>query len=254
MCRFPNLLLLPRRVFASVRQAEGTTSERPLLQVPKVSAGPSPVITYHPVTVHGGASSVYTSHPKILHSMKSIAADVAASSKSLDDTLRPSSPSSHQLHHQLSVYGGNSGGGNGAAPRLYPHPVVVVVPKQESASSTTASSPCSPPVIMDNSVASSSGGGVGVSNASSTGTSSSCSPGPKGEPDLNIEFDGTTVLCRVCGDKASGFHYGVHSCEGCKCAATFTRAPNETVWSIDAASQCLERYLPVETRLWEKCP
>lgn len=28
-------------------------------------------------------------------------------------------------------------------------------------------------------------------------------------PQLNIE-------CRVCGDKASGFHYGVHACEGCK--------------------------------------
>lgn len=31
-----------------------------------------------------------------------------------------------------------------------------------------------------------------------------------------IEFDGAAILCRVCGDRASGFHYGVHSCEGCK--------------------------------------
>lgn len=31
------------------------------------------------------------------------------------------------------------------------------------------------------------------------------------------------LLCKVCGDVASGFHYGVHACEGCKVRQVPTR-------------------------------
>ncbi|XP_039595226.1 nuclear receptor subfamily 1 group D member 1 [Polypterus senegalus] len=30
------------------------------------------------------------------------------------------------------------------------------------------------------------------------------------------KLHGMVLLCKVCGDVASGFHYGVHACEGCK--------------------------------------
>ncbi|XP_010781453.1 peroxisome proliferator-activated receptor alpha a isoform X1 [Gymnodraco acuticeps] len=38
--------------------------------------------------------------------------------------------------------------------------------------------------------------------------------GAAGGPEEN--FSPLNLECRVCSDKASGFHYGVHACEGCK--------------------------------------
>lgn len=43
----------------------------------------------------------------------------------------------------------------------------------------------------------------------STGASTAAPGSDESFPPLNLE-------CRVCSDKASGFHYGVHACEGCK--------------------------------------
>lgn len=43
----------------------------------------------------------------------------------------------------------------------------------------------------------------------STGASAAAPGSDENFPPLDLE-------CRVCSDKASGFHYGVHACEGCK--------------------------------------
>lgn len=46
---------------------------------------------------------------------------------------------------------------------------------------------------------------------------------------LTLEFNGMVLLCKVCGDVASGFHYGVHACEGCKVRCISSRLPADTV-------------------------
>lgn len=36
-----------------------------------------------------------------------------------------------------------------------------------------------------------------------------------------VKSPGSGPRCSVCGDEASGFHYGVDSCEGCKVTKVF---------------------------------
>lgn len=36
---------------------------------------------------------------------------------------------------------------------------------------------------------------------------------PQCSPDVKVRFD---ELCPVCGDKVSGYHYGLLTCESCK--------------------------------------
>lgn len=50
-------------------------------------------------------------------------------------------------------------------------------------------------------------------NAESAGESASTSVGEIQTPDLKYGFD---ELCPVCGDKVSGYHYGLLTCESCK--------------------------------------
>ncbi|KAL2100575.1 hypothetical protein ACEWY4_002336 [Coilia grayii] len=87
-------------------------------------------------------------------------------------------------------------------------------PRMYASSSSSSSS---------NSSSSGSGSGEEGSSSSSTGGSprrrdegSSARSSPSKSVASLTKLNGMVLLCKVCGDVASGFHYGVHACEGCK--------------------------------------
>lgn len=48
-----------------------------------------------------------------------------------------------------------------------------------------------------------------------------------GQEELSASSTVLTLECRVCADRASGYHYGVHACEGCKVRG---RSEREVWW------------------------
>lgn len=61
------------------------------------------------------------------------------------------------------------------------------------------------------------------------------------KPTINVdEEDGGLQICRVCGDKANGYHFNVMTCEGCKGffrydhPPVFTHLPALTDWSTSS--------------------
>ncbi|XP_072270925.1 nuclear receptor subfamily 1 group D member 1 isoform X1 [Pyxicephalus adspersus] len=118
-----------------------------------------------------------------------------------------SSGSSPSRTSPVSLYSECSTGSPQAGTTHYPSYLPPSPTNSYSASSSSSAGETSP--LSTYSLASSPGGlHVAMDDGSRVSPSKTSS---------NItKLNGMVLLCKVCGDVASGFHYGVHACEGCK--------------------------------------
>nr|QPK40162.1 FTZ-F1 nuclear hormone receptor beta isoform [Lepeophtheirus salmonis] len=85
-------------------------------------------------------------------------------------------------------------------------------------------------------------------NNSAGSTSGDFGPGVVGQSDQPDSKDGMEELCPVCGDKVSGYHYGLLTCESCK--GFFKRTvQNKKVYTCVADRSCV-----IDKTQRKRCP
>ncbi|XP_046390747.1 nuclear hormone receptor FTZ-F1 isoform X2 [Ischnura elegans] len=136
-------------------------------------------------------------------------------------TTQPTDPNSAEL--QISYSSSSSGGGSGAGAAMEFSSAAVAALASQTAPGgavTTAGS------------GGSGGGGTGGSASAASGAAGGGSDLPDTKEGVDIE-----ELCPVCGDKVSGYHYGLLTCESCK--GFFKRTvQNKKVYTCVADRSC----------------
>ncbi|XP_043955631.1 nuclear receptor subfamily 1 group D member 1 isoform X1 [Gambusia affinis] len=108
----------------------------------------------------------------------------------------------------ISYVGSCGGSPSGASPDCGASP--------DSMDSGFASSSSSLPSFLSSDGSSSSAGGSPRGRDDAADASGPHRASPSKSVASLTKLNGMVLLCKVCRDVASGFHYGVHACEGCK--------------------------------------